>query len=109
MFDRVETQSALDAPRPGRMVKVRRAFPALENLLDQARVLVGLVPARTGACARPEPGPRRRSRRFNGVEEVLTTRNNQSPCYFVDDPSHDDTRLGTASPRLLVVAEAEGG
>ena len=30
------------------------------------------APARTGACARPQPGPRRRSRRIYGVKKVLT-------------------------------------
>ena len=39
-------------------------LPALTQLLDQALVLVRLVPAGTGACARPQPGPRRRSRRI---------------------------------------------
>jgi len=31
-----------------------------------------MVPARTGARARPQLGPRRRSRRFNAEKKVLT-------------------------------------
>ena len=99
--------SGLDATGGGLTLRRQGDGAPLSRSLNEVHAPARGDPARTGACARPQPDPRRRSRRLDGEKKVLTASDSRSAagCMPVSFRSGDANRQRST---VLDTAIAEG-